>query len=94
MIDELLTNEEMRKLENEKMRKLENEVEATRNALAEGLSVYSTLPKVRAAQAKTLAKCVPLKGTLLSYRKETEKFGRRLRGDLEKKGCKKGGVSL
>ena len=38
------------------MRKLENEVEATRNALAEGLSVYSTLPKVRAAQAKTLAK--------------------------------------
>ncbi len=49
----------MRELENEKMRKLENEVEATRNALAEGLSVYSTLPKVRAAQAKTLAKCIP-----------------------------------
>ena len=84
----------MRELENEKMRKLENEVEATRNALAEGLSVYSTLPKVRAAQAKTLAKCIPLKVTHLSYRKETEKFGRRLRGDLEKKGCKKGVVSL
>ncbi len=84
----------MRELENEEMRKLGNEEEVKRNALAEGLSVYSTLPKVRAAQAKTLAKCVPLKGTLLSYRKETEKFGRRLRGDLMKKGCKKGGVSL
>ena len=29
-----------------------------------------------------------------SIRKETEKFGRRLRGILVKKGCKKGGVSL
>ena len=69
----------MRELENEKMRKLENEVEATRNALAEGLSVYSTLPKVRATQAKTLAKCVPQKrcvGTIRSYRKETDKNGR------------------
>ena len=27
-------------------------------------------------------------------RKETEKFGRGLRGILVKKGCKKGGVSL
>ena len=94
MIDELLTNEEMRKLENEKMRKLENEVEATRNALAEGLSVYSTLPKVRAAQAKTLAKCIPLKVRHLSYRKETEKFKRGEVGFLMKKGCKEGGVSL
>ena len=53
-----------------------------------------TLPKVRAAQAKTLAKCVPLKGTLLSYRKETEKNGRGLRGILMKKGYEKGGGSL
>ena len=50
--------------------------------------------EVRAAQAKTLAKCVPLKGTLLSYRKETEKNGRELREVLVKKGCKEGGVSL
>ena len=33
------------------MRKLENEVEATRNALAEGLSVYLTLAKVVARRA-------------------------------------------
>jgi len=76
------------------MRKLGNEVEATRNALAEGLSVYSTLPKVRAAQAKTLAKCIPLKVTLLRHRKETEKNGRELREVLVKKGCKMGVVSL
>ncbi|EJF43298.1 hypothetical protein HMPREF1319_0329 [Capnocytophaga ochracea str. Holt 25] len=30
----------------------------------------------------------------LSYRKETEKFGGRLRGVLVKKGSKEGGVSL
>ena len=55
-------------------------MEATRNAPAEGLSVYSTfyltLPKVRAAQAKTLAKCVALKVIHWSFRKETERFGR------------------
>ena len=50
--------------------------------------------EVRAAQAKTLAKCIPLKVTHLSYRKGTEKFARRLRGDLVRKGCKKGMVSL
>ena len=38
-----------------------------------------TLPKVRAAQAKTLAKWVPQKrcvGVVRGIRKETEKFGR------------------
>ncbi|AVM55320.1 glycosyltransferase [Capnocytophaga sp. oral taxon 864] len=33
-------------------------------------------------------------GTVRSVRKETEKFGRELRGVLVKKGCEKGGVSL
>ena len=75
----------MRKLENEKMGW---RLQETRQR--KGL----TLPKVRAAQAKTLAKCVPLKGTLLSYRKETEKNGRELRRILVKKGCEEGGVSL
>ncbi|MFC2272192.1 MAG: hypothetical protein ACFNJN_07870, partial [Capnocytophaga ochracea] len=42
--------------------------------------------EVRAAQAKTLAKCIPLKVTYLNYRKETEFFRRRLRGFLVKKG--------
>ncbi len=67
----------MRKLENEKMGW---RLQETRQR--KGL----TLPKVRAAQAKTLAKCIPLKGTHLSYRKETEEFGRRKRGVLVKKG--------
>jgi len=58
------------------------------------LSVYSTLPKVRAAQAKTLAKCVPLKVIQLSFRKISEEFGRGKREFLMKKGCKEGGVSL
>jgi len=56
-------NEEIRKLGNEKIRKLKNEVEATRNALAEGLSVYSTLPKF-----ETLAKCVPQKRCVRTVR--------------------------
>jgi hypothetical protein len=37
-------------------------------------------------QSLTLAKCVPLKVTHRSYRKETEEFGRRLRGILVRKG--------
>ena len=49
----------------------------------------STLPKFQ-----TLAKCIPLKVTHLSYRKETEKFGSEAGGILVKKGCKMGGVSL
>ena len=32
--------------------------------------------------------------TVRRIRKETEKFGRELRGILVKKGCKEGGVSL
>jgi len=43
--------------------------------------------EVRAAQAKTLAKCIPLKVTYLNYRKETEFFRRRLTRFLVKKGC-------
>ena len=85
-------NEEIRKLGNEKIRKLKNEVEATRNALAEGLSVYSTLPKF-----ETLAKCVPQKrcvGTVRRIRKETEKNRSESGGILVKKGCKEGEVSL
>ena len=48
-----------------------------------------TLPKFQ-----TLAKCIPLKVTHQSYRKETEKNGRELREVLVKKGCKMGGISL
>ena len=66
----------MRKLENEKMGW---RLQETRQR--KGL----TLPKVRAAQAKTLAKYIPLKGTLLSYRKETKKNGREPREVLVKK---------
>jgi len=58
-------------------------------ALEEGLLVYLTLAKFQ-----TLPKCIPLKETYLSYRKETEDFRRGLRGFLVKKGCKMGGVSL
>ena len=82
----------MRELGNERIRKLANEEEATRNALAEELSVYSTLPKF-----ETLAKCVPQKRcvrTVRRIRKETEKFGREEGVILVKKGCKKGVVSL
>ena len=39
-------------------------------------------------------KCVSQKVTHRSFRKETKKFGRELRGVLVKKGCKEGGVSL
>jgi len=53
------------------------------------MSVYLTLPKFQ-----TLAKCIPLKVTHLSYRKETERLERREEGILVKKGCKMGGVSL
>ena len=59
--------------------------------------------RVRAARAVvarrllTLAKCILQKrcvGTIRSFRKKTEGFGRGLRQVLVKKGCKKGGVSL
>ena len=74
----------MRKLENEGIRELEKRVQA--------ISLHQrrlTLPKFQ-----TLAKCIPLKVTHQSYRKETEKFGREMRGVWVKKGCKMGGVSL
>ena len=54
--------------------------------LAEGLLVYSTLAKFEMKR-----RCV---GTVRSIRKETEKFGRELRGVLVKKGCKEGRGSL
>ena len=79
------------------MRKLANGVRATRKVPAEVLSVYSTLPKVRAAQTKTLAKfemkkrCV---GTVRRIRKKTERFKRREGEILVKKGCNEGGGSL
>jgi len=52
---------------------------------------------VRAAQAKTLAKVEMKKrcvGRGWRIRKETEDLRRELRGDLVKKGCKEGEVSL
>ena len=60
-------------------------MEATRNALAEDLSVYSTLPKVRAAQAKTLAKCVPLKGTISELSKGNGKFHKETKRNFDEK---------
>ena len=63
---------------------------ATRKAVAEGIN----FAKGASRTGKTLAKCISLKVTYMSYRKETEKFGRELRGILAKKGCKEGGVSL
>ena len=74
------------------MRELANGEGATRKASVEGLLVYSTLPKF-----ETWAKFEMKKRrveTVRSVRKETEKFGRELRENLVKKGCKEGGVSL
>ena len=65
--------------ENEKMRKGR-------------LLVYSTLPKFETwAKFEMEKRCV---GTVRRIRKETEGFGRKLRENLMKKGCKMGGVSL
>ena len=69
-----------------------NKIKATPCKPAEVLSVYSTLPKF-----ETLAKFEMKKRrveTIRGVRKETEKFGRRLREILMKKGCKEGGGSL
>ena len=56
------------------------------------MSVYSTLAKFKTLPKFEMKKqCVR---AVRSARKETEKFGRRLRGILMKKGCKEGGVSL
>ena len=60
--------------------------------LAEGLLVYSTLAKFKTLPKFEMKKrCV---GRDRRIRKETEDFGRELRGILVKKGCKMGGVSL
>ena len=69
-----------------------NKIKATPCKPAEGLLVYSTLPKFQ-----TWAKFEMKKryvGTVRRIRKETERFGRREVGFLVKKECKKGGVSL
>jgi len=50
------------------------------------LLVYLTLPKFEMKKRYV--------GTIRRIRKETEKFRRRLKGILMKKGCKEGGVSL
>ena len=62
------------------MDKFGNEVN-TNNARNANNTKQSTLPKFQ-----TLAKYIPLKGTLLSYRKITEKNGRELREILVKNG--------
>ena len=72
----------------QKSKKL-NKIKATPCKPAEGLLVYSTLPKF-----ETWAKCVLQKVTYRRIRKETENFGRGKGGFLMKKGCKEGGVSL
>ncbi|EFS98679.1 hypothetical protein HMPREF1977_0032 [Capnocytophaga ochracea F0287] len=67
-------------------------MEATRNALAEGLSVYLTLAKF-----KTLPKFEMKKrriGEVRRRRKISEENERELRRILVKKGCEEGGVSL
>ena len=60
-------NERMRKWGNEKMRKWENGVRATRKVLAEGLSVYSTLPKVVARRAINFGKVCTAKMMCWDY---------------------------
>ncbi|EFS97620.1 hypothetical protein HMPREF1977_1092 [Capnocytophaga ochracea F0287] len=49
---------------------------------------------VVARRAINFGKVCSVKVIHLSYRKETEKFGRGEGGFLVKKGCKEGGVSL
>jgi len=74
------------------MRELVNGVRATRKAPAEGLLVYSTLPKF-----ETWAKFEMKKRrveTIKGVRKISEKNGRGEVGFLMKKGCKEGGGSL
>ena len=69
-----------------------NKIKATPCKPAEGLLVCSTLPKFETwAKFEMKKRCVE---TVKRIRKETEKFGRRLRVFLVKKGCKEGGVSL
>ena len=65
-------NEEMRKWENERMREWGNEEMrkwggVTRKVLAEGLSVYSTLPKVVAQRAINFGKVCTAKMMCWDY---------------------------
>ena len=113
-----LENEGMREWENEEMgcevvleewgcaseiKKKLNKIKATPCKPAEGLLVYSTLPKVRAAQAVVARRAInfgkvwdekAIVGTVRRIRKISEKNGKELREVLVKKGCKMGGVSL
>ena len=69
-----------------------NKIKAAPCKTAEGLLVYSTLPKF-----ETWAKFEMKKryaGTVRRIRKEAEKFGRGEGEFLVKKGCKEGGGSL
>ena len=69
-----------------------NKIKAAPCKPAEGLLVYSTLPKFETwAKFEMEKRCV---STVRNVRKETESFERGLREDLVKKECKKGGVSL
>ena len=80
-----------------------NKIKATPCKPAEGLLVYSTLSKVRAAQAAVARRVInfgkvwdekAIVGTVRNIRKISEKFGRGEVGFLMKKGYKKGGGSL
>ena len=69
-----------------------NKIKATPCKPAEGLLVYSTLPKF-----ETWAKFEMKKryaGTAGGFQKISEKNGSELRENLMKKGCKEGGGSL
>ena len=78
------------KFGNEKIWKLANEMEATRNAPAKRINFAKGASRI----GKNFGKVYTAKVTYLSYRKETEKNGRGLRGILMKKGYEKGGGSL
>ena len=72
-------NLEMRKLENERIRKLANEVN-TNNARNANNTKQSTLPKF-----ETLAKCVPLKGTISELSKGNGKFHKETKRNFDEK---------
>ena len=71
----------MRELENERINRLENGVNA--NNTTKGNRQVELFGRGRIGQRRGWR-----------IRKETEKFKRRLRGVLIKKGCEEGGVSL
>ncbi|ALC97190.1 hypothetical protein AM608_05790 [Capnocytophaga sp. oral taxon 323] len=79
----------MRKWENEEIGKLGASYKLE---LAEGLLVYSTLAKFKTLPKFEMKKRCVRRGWRI--RKITERFKRRLREVLVKKGCKMGEVSL